>query len=160
MSSPGSEPWVFTRRRDSSCNRSIVFVVRKVFQGALGKAKNVSSSSPPSHRLVTTPGQRLAHVRSKVRVGSPGRVSIGRVDDAVEVVADLGERVLRRLPLQVAQLVDAAALHRGPRPDQIDGASQPGVTVDDRQQRRPQPACDESSRHLSRRVLGHAVMQR
>ena len=41
-----------------------------------------------------------------------------------------------------------------------DGASQPGVTVDDRQQRRPQPACDESSRHLSRRVLGHAVMQR
>ena len=48
VSSPGSEPWVSTRRRDSSCNRSIVFVVRKVFQGALGKAKNVSSSSPPS----------------------------------------------------------------------------------------------------------------
>src|SRR2546428_13956273 len=27
--------------------------------------KNVRSSSPPSRRLVTTPGQRLAHVRSK-----------------------------------------------------------------------------------------------
>src|SRR6266849_5516303 len=30
-----------------------------------GKRKNVRSSSPPSRRLVTTPGQRLFHVRSK-----------------------------------------------------------------------------------------------
>src|SRR6266851_2341827 len=61
----GSEPWVFTRRRNSSWSRSIVFVVRNVFHCALGKRKNVKSSSPPSRRLVTTPGQRLAHVRSK-----------------------------------------------------------------------------------------------
>src|SRR3989449_8375320 len=64
-SSLGNEPCVFTRRRNSSCNRSIVFVVRKVFHCALGKVKNVSSSSPPSRRLVTTPGQHLAHFRSK-----------------------------------------------------------------------------------------------
>jgi hypothetical protein len=32
---------------------------------ALEKRKNVRSSSPPSRRLVTTPGQRLFHVRSK-----------------------------------------------------------------------------------------------
>jgi hypothetical protein len=38
---------------------------RSVFHCALGKAKNVSSSLPPSRRLVTALGQRLAHVRSK-----------------------------------------------------------------------------------------------
>src|SRR5437899_9852439 len=64
-SSLGNEPCVFTRRRNSPWSRSIVFVVRNVFHCALGKVKNVSSSSPPSRRLVTTPGQRLAHVRSK-----------------------------------------------------------------------------------------------
>src|SRR5436853_7295272 len=63
--SVGSEPCVFTRRRNSSWSRSIVFVVRNVFHCALGQRKNVRSSSPPSRRLVTTPGQRLAHVRSK-----------------------------------------------------------------------------------------------
>jgi len=64
-SSVGSELCVFTRRRNSSWSRSIVFVVRSVFHCVLGKRKNVRSSSPPSRRLVTTPGQRLFHVRSK-----------------------------------------------------------------------------------------------
>ena len=64
-SSLGREPCVFTRRRNSSWSRSIVFVVRRVFHCAFGKRKNVNSSSPPSRRLVTTPGQRLAHAPSK-----------------------------------------------------------------------------------------------
>ncbi len=46
-----------------------MFVVRKIFHCAL--AKNVSSSSPPSRRLVTTPGQRLAPMRSKARYAGP-----------------------------------------------------------------------------------------
>src|SRR5262249_42470306 len=58
-SSLGSEPCVLTRRRNSSWSRSIVLVVRSVFHCALGKVKNVRSSSPPSRRLVTTPGHRL-----------------------------------------------------------------------------------------------------
>src|SRR5713226_337191 len=49
---------VFTRRRNSSWSRSITFVVRSVFHWVLGKRKNVRSSSPPSRKLVTTPGQR------------------------------------------------------------------------------------------------------
>jgi hypothetical protein len=61
----------------------------------------------------------------------------------VEVVPDLGERVLRRLALEIAQFVNATALDRRPRPHQPDGAPQPGVTVDDRQHRRPQPARNE-----------------
>src|SRR3989449_10846288 len=66
VSSLGSEPCVFTRRRNSSWSRSITFVVRNVFHCALGKLKNVRSSSPPSRKLVTTPGQRLPHVRSRL----------------------------------------------------------------------------------------------
>src|SRR5437870_10833021 len=65
-SSFGSEPCVFTRRRNSSWSRSIVFVVRSVFHCAFGKLKNVRSSSPPSRKLVTTPGHRLPQIRSKV----------------------------------------------------------------------------------------------
>jgi len=45
--------------------RDDVFVVRNVFHCSLGKRQNVKSSSPPSRRLVTTPGQRFPHVRSK-----------------------------------------------------------------------------------------------
>ena len=47
------------------CHLTLSSVVRNAFHCALGKRKNVRSSSPPSRRLVTTPGQRLAHVRSK-----------------------------------------------------------------------------------------------
>jgi len=68
---------------------------------------------------------------------------MSRVDDAVEVVADLGERVLRRLALKIAELVDTAALHSRPRPALPDRPPQPGVTVNDGQHRRPQPARDE-----------------
>src|SRR5204862_6186755 len=73
-SSLGNEPCVFTRRRNSSWSRSIVFVVRNVFLCAFGKVKNVRSSSPPSRKLVTTPGHRLLHVRSKAASASAGRL--------------------------------------------------------------------------------------
>ncbi len=64
-SSLGSEPCVFTRRQNSSWSRSITFVVRRVFHCALGKRKNVRSSSPPSRRLVTTPGHRFPKIQWK-----------------------------------------------------------------------------------------------
>src|SRR5439155_11911804 len=64
-SSLGNDPCVFTRRRNSSWSLSMVFVVRSVFHCVLGKVKNVSSSPPPSRRLVTTPGHCFPHVRSK-----------------------------------------------------------------------------------------------
>ena len=64
LSSVGKAPCVFTRRRNSSLRRSITLVVRSVFHCALGKLKNVSSSVPPSCRLLTTPGQRLPQTRS------------------------------------------------------------------------------------------------
>src|SRR3989441_10734005 len=53
-------------------------------------------------------------VRRAARVG--GR----RIDDAMKVLAELVERVLGRLTLEVAELVDGATLHgrRRPRPAQ------------------------------------------
>ena len=61
----GQAPCVFTRRRNSSFRRSITLVVLSVFHWRFGNWKKVSSSSPPSWRLRTTPGQRGVHFRSK-----------------------------------------------------------------------------------------------
>jgi len=58
------------------------------------------------------------------------------VNDAMEVVADLGECMLRSFPLEVAELMDAAALHRRPRPYLAGGAAQPGIAVYDAEHRR------------------------
>jgi hypothetical protein len=60
----------------------------------------------------------------------------------MEVVADLGKRVLRGFSLEIPQLVDSSVLSsltaRSP-----DGASQSGVPVNDCEYRRPQPARDK-----------------
>ena len=61
--------------------------------------------------------------------GAGGRRALG-VDDPVEVGPDLGECVLGRLPLEVAQLVDGTALHEDLGPDEAHGLPQPGVPVD------------------------------
>src|SRR2546425_9565752 len=44
--------------------------------------------------------------------------------DAVEVVTDLGQHMLRCLTLEIAELVDTAALQGRPRPGLPDGAPQ------------------------------------
>jgi len=77
------------------------------------------------------------------RVCGARGVDIRRVDDAVEVVADLGQRVLRRFALKVAQLVHAAPLDHHLGPDESDDASQPRIPVDDRQHWRTQTPRDE-----------------
>jgi hypothetical protein len=56
------------------------------------------------------------------RVGGAGGVGIRRVDEAMEVVTDFRQRVLRRLALKIAQLVHAAPLDRSLGPDEPDGA--------------------------------------
>src|SRR3989442_9249741 len=50
------------------------------------------------------------------RVRRAARVGGRRKDDAMKVLAELVERVRGRLALEVAQLVDGAALHRRRRP--------------------------------------------
>ena len=53
----------------------------------------------------------------------------------MEIVADVRERVLRGFALDVAKLVDATALDGCSRPDLPDGPPQPGIAVDDAEQR-------------------------
>ena len=50
------------------------------------------------------------------RVCGAGGVGIRRVDDAMEVVANLGQGMLRRFTREIAQFVGAAALDGSPRP--------------------------------------------
>src|SRR3989442_15780553 len=78
-SSLGSEPCVFTRRRNSSWSRSMTFVVRSVFHCPFGNRKKGRSSSPPSRRHVKTSHPVVAHVRS-----SPFPPSLARTPRLLE----------------------------------------------------------------------------
>jgi len=61
----------------------------------------------------------------------------------MEIISNLSERVLGHLALQIAELVDTAALHCGSSPHLADGSAQAGIAIDDRQDRGPQAARDE-----------------
>ena len=65
----------------------MTFGLRSAFRCDLGKAKNVRSSLPASLRLVTTPGQRLAHARSKA-VYAARATSASREEHALQVDVD------------------------------------------------------------------------
>src|SRR5437867_3556726 len=77
----------------------------------------------------------------------------------MEVVADLGERMLRRFALKVAELLHATPLHRRPRPGLPNGPPQPGVTVDNSQNWRPQAPRDEIVEAALPRLEGLAPAQ-
>jgi len=56
----------------------------------------------------------LAPCAFEARVGGTSGIGIRSVNDAMEVVADLGAHMLRGFPLKIAQLVDTTALHGRP----------------------------------------------
>src|SRR5713226_5744127 len=58
-------------------------------------------------------------------VGGPGALAIGGVDDAMEVLAELGEGMLGRFALEIPQLVHATPLHGGLRPRLISASTKP-----------------------------------
>src|SRR5260370_8361031 len=64
------------------------------------------------------------------RVRDARGVGARSVDDAVEVVPDLGQRMLRRFPLKVAKLVDTPPLDRRPCPSLPTPAPHPGLPSD------------------------------
>ncbi len=65
------------------------------------------------------------------RVSGTRGLSTGGVRDAMEVIADVREDMCGRLALEIAQLVDTAALHGRPRPYLAHRASQPCISIDD-----------------------------
>ena len=89
------------------------------------------------------------------------RLALG-VDDLVEVRLHLGQRVLGRLALEVAQLVDRAPLHRRLAPHRRERPPQPRVAVDDAEHRRSEAALDQAiEKSLPRFVrLAPAHLQR
>jgi len=78
----------------------------------------------------------------EARVSRVGGVSAGSVRDAVEVIAEVGQHMLGHLTLKIAELMDTTTLHDCSRPDLTDGPAQPGITIDDGQHGRSQPARD------------------
>src|SRR5713226_5713597 len=95
-------------------------------------------------------------------VGGPGALATGGVDEAMEVLAELGERMLGRFALEIPQLVHATPLHRSLGPRAPDGPPQPRVAVDDAQQRRLEAAADQRVDEAGPGVgrLGPAQLQR
>ena len=144
-SSVGSDPCVLTRRRNSSFKRSTLFVVLSSERLPLGfgKAEEGEQLVAALREAPHNPGTALAPLAFEGGDGDPRAVATRGIDDAMKVLAEFGEHVLGRLALEVAQLMHTAALHRGLGPHALDGPPQPGVAVDDAQQRGRQAALHE-----------------
>ena len=67
VSADGSTVWVLRRRLNSSCRRSMAFVVRADFHWLGGKRVKANSRSPACSRLVATAGHFSRHLRRKGR---------------------------------------------------------------------------------------------
>ena len=63
VSADGSTVCVLIRRLNSSCRRSIAFVVRALFHCDGGNAANANKASPASSRLSATALWRSRHLR-------------------------------------------------------------------------------------------------
>ena len=61
----------------------------------------------------------------------------------MEVGAELGQGVLGRLPLEIAELMHGTALDTGPGPDELDRLPQPRVAVDHADDRGSEAPGDE-----------------
>src|SRR5215470_1688374 len=117
VSADGSTVWVLIRRLNSSCSRSIAFVVRvaapltwqqarereKAIAGFLQAVRNRAMAQPP------LANESLAAPLDLLR-------GLG-VDHVSVVGADLVVQALRRMRKQVPMFVHRAALHRRVLPD-------------------------------------------
>ncbi len=65
VSADGSTVCVLIRRLNSSCNRSMAFVVRALRHWLGGKRVNANRASPASSRLSATARSRSRHLRRK-----------------------------------------------------------------------------------------------
>src|ERR1700737_4888128 len=141
-SSLGSEPCVFTRRRNSPLSRSMTLVVRMFFQCCFGETIHREELVAGFFEALHHAGAArlpLAH-EGRVRLASR-RLALG-VDDLVEICLQLGQRVLGCLALEIAQLVDRAPLHRCLAPHGRERPPEPSVAVDDAEHRRSEAALD------------------
>src|SRR5439155_291247 len=99
----------------------LIFMVVLVSEFACGRSPRRSRKGKDCEQLVAAFAKARHHAWAALgpralegREGGTGRVGAGSVDDTMEVVADRGQCVLRRFPLEVAELVYTAALHHRP----------------------------------------------
>src|SRR5260370_31087925 len=104
-----------------------------------GEAKEGEQLLAALREAPRDPRTALAPFALEVSVRDARPLPTGGIDDAMEVLAELAERMLGGLPLQVPQLVHGAALHRGLGPRAPDRLPQARVAVDNPHQRPPPP---------------------
>jgi hypothetical protein len=92
LSADGSTVWVLLRRLNSSCNRTIAFVVRALRHWLGGSRVKVKSRSPASCRLSGTAPCLSRHLRMKDLAARLDLLARRRVDHAVVIGGDLLRR--------------------------------------------------------------------
>src|ERR1035437_9682890 len=107
VSADGSTVCVLIRRLNSSCNRSIAFVVRTLRHWLGGRRAKVKSRSPACSRL--SAAARWLCLLSR-----------RRLDHVVVIRGDLTIQALRGMPEKVHVLMNRPALHRLPARDCAD----------------------------------------
>src|SRR5260221_2623011 len=147
VSADGSTVWVLILRLNSSCSRSIAFVVRTLRHWLCGQ---------------TGEGEEpIAGFLQAVRDGSvlePPLADEGfaalfdlfarcRIDHVVVVVRDLLMQALGRVGEKIPVLVHRASLHRHTIPNGGNRALKPCATVHDEELGPPQAALDEVIKH-------------
>ena len=147
VSADGSTVWVLIRRLNSSCRRSIAFVVLRASplarrQAGEGEEAVAGFLQAVGDGAVTEPP--LADEGLAARLDLLGR---GGVDHVGVVGGDLLVQALGRVGEQVAVLMDRAPLNRHAVPDRGDRLFQPRRAVDDEEVRAAQTASDQIVEH-------------
>src|SRR5947207_10801290 len=143
VAADGSTVWVFIRRLNSSCRRSIAFVVLALRHWLWRKAREGEETvacllQAVRHRFALEPP--LAQEGLAASGDLRGR---GSVDHVGVIGGDLVVQALGRVRQQVAMLVHGTSLHRHSLPDRGDGLLQPRRPVNDEELGPPQPTLDE-----------------
>ena len=117
VSADGSTVCVLIRRLNSSCNRSIAFVVRALRHWLGGRRVKVNSRSPASSRLSATARCLSRHLRMKALRRASISSRVAGVDHVVVVGGDLLVQALGRMGQQVRDACEpcSAAPARHPR---------------------------------------------
>src|ERR1700692_1074065 len=139
VSADGSTVCVLILRLNSSCNRSIAFVVRALRHWLGGRRVKVKSRSPASSRLSATARGLGLPFSDEGLAARFDLLTRRRVDHVVVIRGDLVMQALGGVREKVPMLVDRAALHRHAVPDGGNRLVEPRRAIDNEELGPPQP---------------------
>src|SRR5580658_3688730 len=143
VSADGSTVWVLILRLNSSCSRSMAFVVRALRHWLGGRRVNVKSRSPASSKLSANGAVLEPPFADEGFAARFNLLGCRRIDQEDVVGADLLVQALGGRGEQVAMLVYCAPLHRHAVPDSGNCLFKPWRAVDDEELGPSQTALDE-----------------